>query len=98
MLEMTASDPSFPLAAGLTGDLSTEQLALIDEIIQAVRPGIQQDGGDIALVAVTGDVVRVRLTGACTHCSLAGQTLGGIRRQIVSRLGMPLRVLPAPLE
>jgi Fe-S cluster biogenesis protein NfuA len=97
MLDMTTA-ALHPYVTGLSGELSTEQLALIDEIVQAVRPGIQADGGDLELVAVTGDVVRIRLTGACTHCALAGQTLGGIRRQIVGRLGVPLRVLPAPLD
>jgi Fe-S cluster biogenesis protein NfuA len=100
MFEMNEIDVSAPLPTGtrLSADLSTAQRALIQEIIQSVRPGIQQDGGDIELVAVTGDVVRVRLTGACTHCALAGQTLGGIRRRIVAQLGLPLRVLPAPLD
>lgn len=76
-------------------DLDPEQLALIRDEIAASRPAIVADGGDIELVAVIGDVVRVRLTGACTHCALAGQTLGGIRRRIVARLGLPVRVLPA---
>ena len=97
MLEENASDLSPPLRR-TDIELGTEQMALIEEIIQAARPAIQQDGGDIALVAVVGDVVRVRLSGACTHCSLAGHTLGGIRRQIVRRLGLPLLVLPAPLD
>jgi GNAT superfamily N-acetyltransferase/Fe-S cluster biogenesis protein NfuA len=97
VLETTASAP-FPDLSRLAADLSAEQLSLIDEVIRAARPGIQQDGGDIELMAVTADVVRVRLSGACVHCALAGQTLGTIRRQIVAKLGIPLRVLPAQIE
>ncbi|MBS1158207.1 MAG: NifU family protein [Proteobacteria bacterium] len=77
---------------------SAETWALIKEIIQEVRPGIQADGGDIELASVTGDLIRVRLTGACTHCALAGQTLGGIRRLVTAKLGLPMRVLPVPIE
>ena len=71
------------------------RLELIAQTIAAVRPAVQADGGDLDLVAVEGDVVRVRLSGACTHCGMAGQTLGGLRRQLTSALGTPVRVLPA---
>lgn len=75
--------------------LGADQVTVIEHLIQAARPMLQADGGDIELVAVVGDVVRVRLTGACLHCALAGQTLGGIRRQMVAALGVQVRVLPA---
>lgn len=78
--------------------LEVENLLQIEEIIKAVRPGIQRDGGDIELASVAGDLIRVRLTGACTHCALAGQTLGGIRRMVMNALGVPMRVLPVPLD
>lgn len=70
----------------------------IAEIIDEVRPGIVQDGGDIELVSISGDIIRVRLSGACTHCALFSQTLGGIRRKVMEGLGIPMRVLPAPLD
>lgn len=73
-------------------------LAQIEEIIREVRPGIQRDGGDIELASVSGDLIRVLLTGACTHCALAGQTLGGIRRLVMAKLGIPMRVLPVPID
>ncbi len=71
---------------------------MIDAVIAAARPAIQRDGGDIELAGIVGDVVRIRLTGACTHCAQAGQTLGGIRREIMRTTGLPLRVLPAPCD
>lgn len=77
---------------------SAETLAQIEEIICEVRPGIRQDGGDIELASVSGDLIRVRLSGACTHCGLAGQTLGGIRRMVMNKLGVPMRVLPVPID
>jgi len=69
--------------------------ALVEAAIANARPGIQRDGGDIELTAIEHGVVRVKLSGACTHCKLAGQTLGGIRRELVRVTGLPLRVLPA---
>jgi NifU-like protein len=65
------------------------------EVIEALRPGIQRDGGDLHLVEIVGDRVYVRLTGACTTCALAGQTLGGVRRHLVKAAGWPVRVIPA---
>ena len=69
----------------------------LDEIrqtLETVRPALQDDGGDIELVGMSGDIVRVKLKGACTSCALASQTLGGIRRKLVDVLGMPVRVVP----
>ncbi len=69
--------------------------ALTAAVIEEFRPMLQKDGGDIALVAIDGDKVRVQLTGACLHCGMAGQTLGGIRRRLMSVLGRPVMVVPA---
>jgi len=71
------------------------QVAL--DVIEQLRPGIQRDGGDLHLVDVVDDKVLVRLSGACTTCSLAGQTMGGVRRHLVQALGWPVRVIPAAL-
>jgi NifU-like protein len=74
-----------------------QRLQLITAAIEEFRPAVQRDGGEIELVAVEGDIIRVRLTGACTTCSLAGQTLGTLRRRLVAVLGTPVRVLPSAL-
>lgn len=59
----------------------------VKKAIEEVRPYIKMDGGDVELVEVTGDVVRVRLKGACAHCPMAQMTLkmsieGYIRRRV----------------
>lgn len=97
MPEMTLAAASNGLAEGPDSPDATT-LAQIEEIISEVRPGIRRDGGDIELASVFGDLIRVRLTGACTHCALAGQTLGGIRRMVMAKLGVPMRVLPVPID
>lgn len=75
-----------------------QKIELITTTLEELRPGLQRDGGDIELVDVVGDIVKVRLTGACTTCTLAGQTLGGIRRKLMAVLGEPVRVVPAPVD
>lgn len=71
-----------------------ERLEIITATIAEARPALQRDGGDITLVAVEGDRVKVTLTGACMGGTLAGQTLGGIRRRLMQILGIPVMVVP----
>lgn len=49
--------------------------ARVERAIGEVRPALQADGGDVELVSIEGDLVRVRLTGACSRCAMAGNTL-----------------------
>jgi len=57
----------------------------VREVIDAIRPMLQADGGDIELVNVeesTG-VVSVRLQGACKGCPGAAMTLKmGVERHL----------------
>jgi Fe-S cluster biogenesis protein NfuA len=48
----------------------------VTEVIDMIRPRLQNDGGDIALVAIDPDnTVKVRLQGACRGCPGAMMTL-----------------------
>jgi len=48
----------------------------VENTINEIRPHLQADGGDVALVDVTDEgVVRVRLLGACAGCPGAMMTL-----------------------
>lgn len=45
-------------------------------VLEAIRPAVQSDGGDIELVEVTEEgVVRIRLHGACVGCPSSSMTL-----------------------
>lgn len=61
----------------------------VEKVINAIRPAIQADEGDIALVDVdesTG-VVTVELMGACVTCPASTQTLkAGIERIMKDRV------------
>lgn len=53
------------------------------EALNKIRPALQADGGDVELIDVVGNVVRVRLTGACGGCPMSQMTLQmGIQRAI----------------
>jgi len=48
----------------------------VEKVLEAVRPFLQADGGDVKLVDVTDDgIVKVRLTGACGSCPMSTMTL-----------------------
>jgi Fe-S cluster biogenesis protein NfuA len=61
----------------------------VEETIEAIRPALQADGGDIFLRDVNEDsgVVTVTLVGACGTCPVSGDTLkAGIERIMRDRV------------
>lgn len=53
-----------------------QKIRLIEETLEReIKPSLKQDGGDIELVDVDGDVVLVSLRGNCAACSAAEITL-----------------------
>ena len=55
----------------------------VKNVIEKIRPRLQMDGGDIELVGIEGDVVKVKLQGACSGCPGAQMTLKmGVERMI----------------
>ncbi len=71
-----------------------EHMAAIEAAIAELRPRLKADGGDCELVQVEGDIVRVRMTGACAGCQLASMTVLGVRMKIIEKLGFPVKVIP----
>ncbi len=61
----------------------------VSEAVEAIRPVIQMDGGDIRLVScddATG-VVVVELSGACVGCPASTMTLkAGVERILMERV------------
>lgn len=61
--------------------LNKEQVEKILE--EQVRPHLLADGGNIELVGVEGNVVKVKLMGACGSCPMARMTLQhGVERAL----------------
>ncbi len=48
----------------------------VEIALEEIRPFLKADGGDIELVEIIGDkVVKVKLLGSCTSCSINQMTL-----------------------
>jgi Fe-S cluster biogenesis protein NfuA len=47
----------------------------VEKAIEEVRPWLQADGGDVELIDVKDDVVKVKLKGSCAGCPMAQMTL-----------------------
>jgi len=60
----------------------------VAEVVESIRPMLQNDGGDIELVGIDEDnTVRVRLQGACKGCPGAQMTLKmGVERLLKERV------------
>jgi Fe-S cluster biogenesis protein NfuA len=59
----------------------------VQEALDEIRPQIQADGGDVELVAVEKQTVKVRLTGHCAGCPMAAMTLkNGVEALIKERI------------
>lgn len=53
-----------------------EQIKDIKEVLDAIAPFVQADGGDVEFVDLTPEgVVQIRLLGACVGCGLADVTV-----------------------
>lgn len=73
----------------LTEDERQDRLTALADLIEVIRPAIQADGGDLALVDADVDegVVEVVLQGACSSCAVSSSTLqAGITRIMKDRL------------
>lgn len=58
----------------------------IQQGLDYVKPYLQADGGDIALIEITDDlVVKVKLQGACHGCPMSVQTLKAGVEQTLKR-------------
>lgn len=59
----------------------------VQEALDEIRPQIQLDGGDVELVAVEKQTVKVRLVGHCAGCPMAAMTLkNGVEALIKQRV------------
>lgn len=77
---------------------NVQRMRRVERVIEAIRPQLQRDHGDIELVDIEGNTVYVNMIGACSGCQLEAQTLGGIQQRIVEDLGEFMKVVPAKLR
>ncbi len=66
----------------------------IKEVLDKIRPYIQNDGGDVEFVRYENGVVYVKLIGACSDCPLADNTLeDGIETALTSEIPEVIKVV-----
>lgn len=74
---------------GLSAQEKSKREAELLELIDLMRPAVQADGGDLALVSFDVEIgeVEVELRGACSSCAISATTLqGGVERILKGRL------------
>lgn len=71
--QLASNRESFSNAKVLT---NLQKITLIQQVInEEIRPVLAEDGGDMELFDVDGDVVKVILKGACSGCASSTETL-----------------------
>ena len=70
---------------------------IVETIIERIRPALNADGGDIEVLGINKEVVRVKLTGACAGCASAEMTLRLGIEAAVRRARPGLRVVAEPV-
>jgi len=50
----------------------------VQAVLEVLAPLLAADGGSVQLLAVEGEVVELRLSGACARCHSAESTMSGL--------------------
>ncbi|MHA1652142.1 MAG: NifU family protein [Candidatus Helarchaeota archaeon] len=59
----------------------------VSKVLDEIRPSLQADGGDVELISVENDIVKLRLVGHCAGCPYSTMTLKmGIERLLKQRI------------
>ena len=89
-------EPVEAVGVALSAEERADRLSQLNSIIELMRPAVQADGGDLALLSadVATGVVEVQLQGACSSCAVSSSTLqGGVDRILRDRLPWVTEVL-----
>ncbi|MHA1143310.1 MAG: NifU family protein [Candidatus Helarchaeota archaeon] len=66
----------------------------VKEAIDKIRPSLQADGGNIELLGIEGNKVKVRLLGACSGCAMSQYTLKmGVERFLREQVSKDIEVI-----
>jgi Fe-S cluster biogenesis protein NfuA len=62
--------------------------------LESIRPFLQADSGDVELIEISDDdIIKVKLTGACSTCPMSIMTLrAGIERALMREIPAIRRV------
>lgn len=78
-------------------ELNKEEIAVkINDSLDALRPHLKADGGDMELVDITDDgIARVRLLGACSDCSMSMMTIKAGLEEAVKKVAPEIKAIEA---
>jgi len=66
----------------------------INEVLDKIRPYLENDGGDVRFKRYENGVVYVKLVGACSNCPMASLTLSdGIENALISEIPEIIKVV-----
>lgn len=66
----------------------------INEVLDRIRPYLQNDGGDVTFRRFENGVVYVSLVGACSNCPMAAMTLqDGVESALISEIPEVIKVV-----
>lgn len=66
----------------------------IIEVLNKIRPYLQNDGGDVQFKRFENGVVYVSLVGACSNCPMAAMTLqDGVESALVNEIPEVIKVV-----
>lgn len=66
----------------------------ITDVINKIRPYLQNDGGDVEFRRFENGVVYVKLVGACSNCPMALMTLqDGIENSLINEVPEVIKVI-----
>jgi len=93
--EISALKPE--VAKPRKGMTNIQKIAKIQEVLEKeVRPSLQQDGGDVELIDLDGDIVKIALRGLCSSCPSSALTKAGIESKLRELVYPDLVVKEAP--
>ncbi len=70
--------------------------AKVNVVLLELRPFLEADGGDIEFVEITDEgVVKVRLVGACSDCSMSAMTLKGGVEEALKKIAPEIKSVEA---
>jgi len=72
-----------------------QRIKRIEIVLDAMRPQLRRDHGDIELVDVDGKTIYVNMTGACSGCQMEALTLQGIQQKLMEDLGEFVKLVPS---
>ncbi len=85
-------------AASPVGLSNLQRIRKIEAVLEAVRPQLRRDGGDIELMDVDGKTIYVNMTGACAGCQMEAMTLQGIQQKLMEELKEFIKIVPTKVS